>query len=149
MEMLKEYCPGETLPAGSTMHSTEDEFAEDALEGRHTGQMGTPESLTFPTAPGLIDVSKAKKEVTVPLVDIPAVMRLTHAMCYYTIQGRTLRGHTLLLDPTHPNFSRRALLVGLSRATHGNFVHVATPQDAKMFLDDRRKTTKARRVVTE
>jgi hypothetical protein len=149
MEMLEEYCPGATLPAG-TMHSAEDEFAEDAFEGRHTGRMGTPEGLTFPNAqPELIDVSNAKKEVTVPLVDIPAVMRLTHAMCYYTVQGRTLQGHTLLLDTTHPNFSRRALIVGLSRATHGDRVHVASSQDAKTFVGERRKTIKARRVVSE
>ena len=100
-------------------------------------------------APQLVDVSKAKKEVTVPLEDLPAVMRLTHAMCYYTVQGRTLQGHTLLLDTTHPNFSRRALIVGLSRATHGDFVHVASSHDAKTFLGERRKTIKARRVVSE
>ena len=140
MEMLEEYCPNKDRPASSTKDDTE----EDTFEGK-----GTPESLTLPHAPALIHVSKAKKEVTVPLEDIPAVMRLTHAMCYYTVQGRTLRGHTLLLDTTHPEFSRRALIVGLSRATHGDFVHVASSQDAKTFLGERRKTMKARRVVTE
>ena len=99
-------------------------------------------------APQLVDVSKAKEEVTVPLADVPAVLRLTHAMCYYTVQGRTLRGHTLLLDTSHPQFSRRALIVGLSRATHGDHVHVATDDDARIFLGERRRTLKAKRVLT-
>jgi len=88
------------------------------------------------------------EEVTVPLADVPAVLRLTHAMCYYTVQGRTLRGHTLLLDTCHPQFSRRALIVGLSRATHGDHVHVATDDDARIFLGERRRTLKAKRVLT-
>ena len=124
-----------------------DEVAEDTLEGRHSGRMATPESLTFPTAPELVDVNKAKKEVTVPLADIPAVMRLTHAMCYYTVQGRTLRDHTLLLDTSHVNFSGRALIVRLSRATHGKFVHVATDEEDALFMGGRRMVH-ARRVVT-
>ena len=66
------------------------------------------------------------EEIEVPLEEIPYLLRLTHAMCYYTIQGRTLRDKKILLiDTDHPNFSRRALIVGLSRATHGNFAHVA------------------------
>ena len=56
---------------------------------------------------------------------IPYLLRLTHAMCYYTIQGRTIRNKRLLLFGTgHPNFSRRALIIGLSRAAHGKDVHV-------------------------
>ena len=86
--------------------------------------------------------------MTLLLADIPAVMRLTHAMCYYTVQGRTLRRHTLLLDTTHPNFSRRALIVGLSRATHGNYVHVGTEAEEEIFLGERRKILRAKRVLT-
>ena len=33
------------------------------------------------------DVSVAREEVTVPLDDVAHVLRLTHAMCYYTVQG--------------------------------------------------------------
>ena len=66
------------------------------------------------------------EEIEVPLVEIPYLLRLTHAMCYDTIQGRTIRDkHILLIDTEHPNFSRRALIVGLSRATHGQVVHIA------------------------
>ena len=61
-----------------------------------------------------------------PLEEIPYLLRLTHAMCDYTIQGRTIRNkHILLIDTEHRNFPRRALIVGLSRATHGQVVHVA------------------------
>ena len=64
-------------------------------------------------------------EIEVPLQEIPYLLRLTHCMCYYTIQGQTTRDkHILLIDTEHPNFSRRALIVGLSRATHGQDVHV-------------------------
>ena len=66
------------------------------------------------------------EEIEVPLEEIPYLLRLTHAMCYYTIQGRTLKDKKILLiDTEHPNFSHRALIVGLSRATHGQAVHVA------------------------
>ena len=66
------------------------------------------------------------EEIEVPLDEIPYLLRLTHAMCYYTIQGRTIKDRRILLiDTEHPNFSRRALIVGLSRATHGQVVHVA------------------------
>ena len=65
-------------------------------------------------------------EIEVPIGEIPYLLRLTHAMCYYTIQGRTINDKPILLiDTEHPHFSRRALIVGLSRATHGQVVHVA------------------------
>ena len=43
------------------------------------------------------DVSVAKEEVMVPLDDVAHVLRLSHAMCFYTVQGRTFRDHTVLL----------------------------------------------------
>jgi len=99
-------------------------------------------------APQTVDVSKAKEEVTVPLADVPAVLRLTHAMCFYTVQGRTLRGNMVLLDTSNSNFSRRALIVGLSRATHGDHIHVANDEEAQIFLGERRRTLRAKRVLT-
>ena len=93
----------------------------------------------------VVDVSSAKEEVTVPMGDLPAVMRLTHAMCYYTVQGRTFQDHTVLLDTDHRHFSRRALIVGLSRATHGIFVHVATNEETDVFTGGRRRTYRADR----
>ena len=66
------------------------------------------------------------EEIEVPIEEIPYLLRLTHAMCYYTIRGRTIRNkRILLIDTEHRNFSRRALIVGLSRATHGQVAHVA------------------------
>ena len=69
-------------------------------------------------------------EIEVPLGEIPYLLGLTHAMCYYTIQGRTIRDkHIQLIDTDHPNFSRRALIVGLSRAAHCQDVHVGESED--------------------
>ena len=86
-------------------------------------------------------------DITLLLDDVPTLMRLTHAICYYTVQGRTLRDHTLLLDTSHNNFSRRALIVGLSRADHGKFVHVATDEEEAQFMGGRRWVVQ--RVVTQ
>ena len=66
------------------------------------------------------------EEIEVPIEEIPYLLRLTHAVCYYTVQGRTIKDRRIMLiDTDHPHFSRRALIVGLSRATHSNAVHVA------------------------
>ena len=66
------------------------------------------------------------EEIEVPIEEIPYLLRLTHAMCYYTVQGRTIKDRRIMLiDTDHPHFSRRALIVGLSRATHNKVVHVA------------------------
>ena len=89
------------------------------------------------------DVSVAKEEVTVPLDDVAHVLRLSHAMCFYTVQGRTFRDHTVLFDTSHTHFSRRALIVGLSRATNGRLVHVATEDEADVFTGRRRRTHRA------
>ena len=79
------------------------------------------------------------------LEDVATMLRLTNAMCYYTMQGRTLNSHVVLMDTEWSRFSRRALIVGLSRATHGNLVHVATPQDEEIFLGERRRNARARK----
>ena len=52
-------------------------------------------------------------------------MRLQHALVYANIQGRTLREkHIALMDTANANFTVRHLIVALSRATHGKYVHV-------------------------
>ena len=55
-------------------------------------------------------------------------MRLTYALWYASIQGRTLKDkHILLLDTMHRDyFTMRHLIVGMSRATHGQYVHLPT-----------------------
>ena len=67
-------------------------------------------------------------EVTVPLGDVPALLRLTHAMCYFTCQGRSidLGKPVLMINMHHKCFSRRALIVGMSRVRHGDDLHIAT-----------------------
>ena len=66
------------------------------------------------------DVANALETVEVEHQDVALLLRLTHALCYYSVQGRTLGGKQLaLLDTASSRFSRRALIVGLSRATSG------------------------------
>ena len=87
------------------------------------------------------DVAKAPHEICVPAVDVPKLLRLTHAMCYFTVQGRTLRNKRILLvDAEHPFFQRRSLIVGLSRATHGDLVHVANKEDEERVTGRRRRS---------
>ena len=75
-------------------------------------------------------------KLEVPLKDIPLLFRLMHAMCYYTSQGRTFRDDVFLcdVDRMRGSYGKRALIVGLSRATHGDSVHVVENQDE--FLRD-------------
>ena len=62
-------------------------------------------------------------------------------MCYFAVQGRTLRvKHILLVDAEHPFFQRRSLIVGLSRATHGDLVHVANKEDEERVTGRRRRS---------
>ena len=65
-------------------------------------------------------------------------LRLTFALCYATVQGRTLRDkHIVLLDTRRHFFTMRHLIVGLSRATAGRFVHV----QSKRYQDEGRLLT--------
>ena len=70
---------------------------------------------------------EAPNQVKVELGEVTTLLRLTHAMCYYTCQGRSfdLGRTTLMLDTDHPFFSRRALIVGMSRVRHGKDLHIA------------------------
>jgi len=138
LKMLPEYRKTGTTAGDGDVRR--DEAAVEEVEAEEPdGGLGAPKP---------VDVSKAKEEVTVTLADVPAVLRLTHAMCYYTVQGRTLRGNMVLLDTSNSNFSRRALIVGLSRATHGDHIHVANDEEAQIFLGERRRTLRAKRVLT-
>ena len=81
----------------------------------------------------------ANDETTsMPWDEVCAQMRLCTALCYYTAQGRTIRDrHIVLLDTTHQHFSVRALIVGLSRATHGRWLHVGDEQSEALFAGER------------
>ena len=59
-------------------------------------------------------------------------IRLPYARCYYTAQCKTYRNtYIVLLDTLHKRVDMRKLIVGMSRATHGQYVHVATCADEK------------------
>ena len=81
----------------------------------------------------------AKDErISVPMDDACAQLRMSHAMCFYTCQGRNVRDrHIVLLDTTHKHFSVRALIVGLSRATHGRWLHVGNDDSEALFGGER------------
>ena len=81
-------------------------------------------------------------EVTVPLGDVPALLRLTHAMCYFTCQGRSidLGKPVLMIDTHHKFFTRRALIVGMSRVRHGDDLHIATLEYEACVTGRLRKT---------
>ena len=57
------------------------------------------------------------------------------ARCYLPVQGHTYPDtHVVLPDKSHRHFDMRKHIVGMSRATHGQFVHVATGIDEKRLL---------------
>ena len=84
----------------------------------------------------------APNQVTVAFEDVTLLLRLTHAMCYYTCQGRSFdRGRkTLMLDTDHPYFTRRALIVGMSRVRHGEDLHIADSEYSACVTGRNRKT---------
>ena len=55
------------------------------------------------------------REEVVELADARCI-RPCHCLCYYSSQGRTLRGRVRLMI-SHPKISTTAIIVGLSRAT--------------------------------
>ena len=55
------------------------------------------------------------REEEVELTDARCI-RPCHCMCYYSSQGRTLRGRVRLMI-SHPTISTTAIIVGLSRAS--------------------------------
>ena len=51
-------------------------------------------------------------------------LRLQHALCYASIQGRTFRDtHIILLDLDNKNVTMRDLITAMSRPTHGQYLH--------------------------
>ena len=79
----------------------------------------------------------------VPWEEVCAQLRLCHSLCYYTCQGRTIKNrHIVLLDTTHKHFSVRALIVGLSRAVHGKWLHVGDEVSEALFANVRQTKPK-------
>ena len=65
------------------------------------------------------------RAVSLGLAQAGSVLRLTHCLCYASVQGLTLRDKLIrLLDVKHRFFCSRHLLVGLSRATSSTLCEV-------------------------
>ena len=67
--------------------------------------------------------------------DACASFRLTYALCYYSAQGTTIRDKNVLLFHTHhEHFDLRYLNVGLSRVTHGKYMHVLNVEQENILI---------------
>ena len=69
------------------------------------------------------------------LEDAASLMRPAHCLVYYTAQGRTLRDkNVLLLDVTARYFTLRHFVVGVSRATAGARLSIATAKQQEELM---------------
>ena len=80
-----------------------------------------------------------EETVTIELVDACAQLRPSHAICYYTVQGRTVKDrHIVLLDTNHPHFTVRSLIVGLSRVEDSKYLHIGDCNSERLFVGERK-----------
>ena len=71
------------------------------------------------------DFEKHGAPFELPHEETALKMRLQHALCYYTAQGRTLRdGLVVCTDTKHPAFSRRHLITGIGRVGDASLMQV-------------------------
>ena len=61
---------------------------------------------------------------SLPTADVPALLRLCHAITYDSSQARTLYGGVRLTQTSHPRMTLRRLIVGLGRAPEGAQIEV-------------------------
>jgi hypothetical protein len=80
-------------------------------------------------------ITKVEDSVRLTLDEAVAMLRLTHAMCYASVQGCTVSRKILLLDTAHKHFTSRHLIVGMGRATHGSLVAVSSPEQERIMLN--------------
>jgi hypothetical protein len=74
-------------------------------------------------------------EIALTHTEASTTLRLTHALCYASVQGATLRDKEVLLcDTHHEHFSTRMLIVGASRVTNGHRLHIATANQQRALL---------------
>jgi hypothetical protein len=63
------------------------------------------------------------------------LLRPGYAVTYNALQGLTLKEkHIVLADVRHTHFTARHLNVGMSRATHGRFVHILSAREQRALL---------------
>jgi hypothetical protein len=79
-------------------------------------------------------IDKLEADIELTLAETAQLLRLAHVMCYASVQGRTVDDHIRLLDLAHRHFQLRTLNVGMSRATHGKYVHLATRGEEYVLL---------------
>ena len=81
---------------------------------------------------------KAKRqegEIALSHRDASLGLRLSHALCYASVQGLTIsEQHVLMLDVEHPHFDVRSLIVGLSRVRSARQIHVATAEQERALM---------------
>ena len=79
-------------------------------------------------------LDRQEKGIRLSYAEASQYLRLAHVLCYASVQGSTISEHLLMLDLEHRYFSMRSLIVGMSRATHGRFVHMATREQQRELL---------------
>ena len=105
--------------------AAEESDAEEEQSAPSDAEEATPTPCDAEEQDESQDVANAPEIVEVDHQEVTLLLRLTHALCYYSVQGRTLAGKQLaLLDTESAHFSRRALIVGLSRAVSGDDIQV-------------------------
>jgi hypothetical protein len=57
-----------------------------------------------------------------PAAEVAKSLRLTHALCYYSTQARTILGPLRLAQTAHSRFELPHLIVGLGRAPSGDVI---------------------------
>ena len=97
------------------------------------------------------DAAKAdKQEGSIELShrDASISLRLSHSLCYASVQGLTLTGTSvLMLDTGHKHFSMRSLIVGASRVTSARNLHVATAEQERALMARTRPVLEPERVA--
>ena len=100
---------------------------DDALDSDDSGDEEGEVPAPLATGPLLVLSPELQGYYTMPHAEAARIFRPQHALVYASIQGRTMREkHIALLDTTNPNFNVRYMIVAISRATHGKYVHVPT-----------------------
>ena len=95
----------------------------------------TEEHVVVDMHPRFRTGGKNELELALRHADASATLRLSHAVVYYTSQGRTIPNtHLVLLDTLAPHFTGRHLIVGASRVTDGRFLHVPTVEQQAQLL---------------
>ncbi len=61
---------------------------------------------------------------TLAVAEVAKSLRLTHAMCYYSTQARTIYGPMRLAQTSHRMFTLTHLIVGLGRGPCGDDIEV-------------------------